>query len=67
MLSSPNDESPANIEAAVSSPDNLLYTDSFTGPLLVFLYDVKILHVCLPTILVAINQLSCQYFKMIRI
>lgn len=26
MLSSPNDESPANIEAAVSSPNNLLYT-----------------------------------------
>lgn len=24
MLSSPNDESPANIEAAVSSPNNLL-------------------------------------------
>ena len=25
MLSSPNDESPANIEAAVSSPNNFLY------------------------------------------
>jgi len=50
MLSSPNDESPANIEAAVSSPNNLLYTLCqkknfiliwFTGPLLVGCYNIK--------------------------
>ena len=38
MLSSPNDESPANIEAAVSS-DNLLYTVLFTD---LYLWDSTI-------------------------
>jgi hypothetical protein len=38
MLSSPNDESPANIEAAVSS-DNLLYTVLITD---LYLWDSTI-------------------------
>jgi len=52
MLSSPNDESPANIEAAVSSPNNLLYGLRkkrtiyfiliwFIGPLLVGCFNIK--------------------------
>jgi len=46
MLSSPNDESPANIEAAVSS-DNLLYTVLFTDLYLWDSTNIKILHVCI--------------------
>jgi len=46
MLSSPNDESPANIEAAVSS-DNLLYTVLFTDLYLWDSINIKILHVCI--------------------
>jgi hypothetical protein len=56
MLSSPNDESPANIEAAVSSPTNLFYTDFVYWTSTYGLLQYQILHVCVMLYLLPIRN-----------
>lgn len=56
MLSSPNDESPANIEAAVSSPTSLFYTDFVYWTSTYGLLQYQILHVCVMLYLLPIRN-----------